>query len=93
MYVSKQSARTHEHWRKLTYEDWTLLIGERSEPLSDKLSGEICIAMRALVCIYLYIYAYGLKSAPCPRYMLLAQRGQLICAEHQALYPRKLCAG
>ena len=31
------------------------LIGERSEPLSDKLGGEICIAMRVLVCIYLYI--------------------------------------
>ena len=29
-------------------------IGERSEPLSDKLGGEICIATRALVCIYLY---------------------------------------
>ena len=32
------------------------LIGERSEPPSDKLGGEICIATRALVCIYLYIY-------------------------------------
>ena len=30
-----------------------LLIGERSEPPSDKLGGEICIATRALVCIYL----------------------------------------
>ena len=27
------------------------LIGERSEPLSYKLGGEICIATRALVCI------------------------------------------
>ena len=33
-----------------------VLIGERSEPLSDKLGGEICIATRALVCIYKYIY-------------------------------------
>ena len=32
----------------------TIFIGERSEPLSDKLGGEICIATRALVCIYLY---------------------------------------
>ena len=31
------------------------LVGERSEPLSDKLGGEICIATRALVCIYIYI--------------------------------------
>ena len=31
------------------------LVGERSEPLSDKLGGEICIATRALVCIYLYM--------------------------------------
>ena len=31
-----------------------VLVGERSEPLSDKLGGEICIATRALVCIYLY---------------------------------------
>ena len=31
------------------------LIGERSEPLSDKLGGEICIATRALVCIYIYM--------------------------------------
>ena len=30
-----------------------LVIGERSEPLSDKLGGEICIATHALVCIYL----------------------------------------
>ena len=29
------------------------IIGERSEPLSDKLGGEICIATRALVCIYI----------------------------------------
>ena len=29
-----------------------LMIGERSEPLSDKLGGEICFATRALVCIY-----------------------------------------
>ena len=29
------------------------LIGERSDPLSDKLGGKICIAKRALVCIYL----------------------------------------
>ena len=35
------------------------IIGERSEPLSDKLGGEICIATRALV----YIYAYGLTTA------------------------------
>ena len=33
-----------------------LIIGKRSEPLSDKLGGEICIATRALVCIYLYNY-------------------------------------
>ena len=26
MYVTLQSARMHEHWRKLTYDDWTLLI-------------------------------------------------------------------
>ena len=32
------------------------LIGERSEPLSDKLGGEICIATRALVCIYIYMH-------------------------------------
>ena len=32
-----------------------LLIGERSEPLSGKLGGEICIATRALVCIYIYM--------------------------------------
>ena len=31
------------------------VIGERSETLSDKLGGEICIATRALVCIYLSI--------------------------------------
>ena len=30
-----------------------MIIGERSEPLSDKLGGEICIATRALVCIYI----------------------------------------
>ena len=30
------------------------LVGDRSEPLSDKLGGDICIATRALVCIYLY---------------------------------------
>ena len=56
------------------------IIGERSEPPSDKLGGEICIATRVLVCIYLYIYiyAYGLTTVPCPRYMLRAQRGQLI---------------
>ena len=29
----------------------SVLVGERSKPLSDKLGGEICIA---LVCIYLY---------------------------------------
>ena len=34
----------------------SVLIGERSEPTSDKLGGEICIATRTLVCIYLYIY-------------------------------------
>ena len=55
-----------------------IIIGERSEPPSDKLGGEICIATRALVCIYLYIYAHGLTTVPCPRYMLRAQRGQLI---------------
>ena len=32
------------------------IIGERSEPPSDKLGGEICIATRALVFIYIYIY-------------------------------------
>ena len=31
------------------------IIGERSEPLSDKLGGEICIATRTLVCIYIYM--------------------------------------
>ena len=31
------------------------IVGERSEPLSDKLGGEICIATRALVCIYIYM--------------------------------------
>ena len=36
------------------------LIGERSEPLSDKLGGEICIATRALVCIYIYIHPFSL---------------------------------
>ena len=30
------------------------IIGERSKPPSDKLGGEICIATRELVCIYLY---------------------------------------
>ena len=32
------------------------VIGERSEPLSDKLGGEICVATCALVC-------YGLTTA------------------------------
>ena len=32
-----------------------LLVGERREPLSDKLGGEIFIATRALVCIYIYM--------------------------------------
>ena len=32
-----------------------MTIGERSDPLSDKLGGEICIATRALVCIYIYM--------------------------------------
>ena len=32
------------------------LIGERSKPLSDKLGGEICIATRALVCIYICVW-------------------------------------
>ena len=31
------------------------LIGERSEPPSDKLGGEICIATCMLVCMYLYM--------------------------------------
>ena len=31
------------------------IIGERSELLSDKLGGEICIATRALVCIYICV--------------------------------------
>ena len=31
------------------------MIGERSEPLSDKLGGEICIATSALVCIYICV--------------------------------------
>ena len=39
------------------------LIGERSEPPSDKLGGEICIATRALVCIYLYIIGERAKRA------------------------------
>ena len=45
----------------LKYKNFSFIIGERSEPPSDKLDGEICIATRALVCIYLsiYIYAYG----------------------------------
>ena len=54
----------------------SVLVGERSEPLSDKLGGEICIA---LVCIYLYLfytsysyysisrYAYRGISAHIPR--------------------------
>ena len=40
------------------------IIGERSEPLSDKLGGEICIATLALVCIYINTMAecrYGRK--------------------------------
>ena len=37
----------------LTKKTCILVIGERSEPLSDKLGGEICIATRALVCIYI----------------------------------------
>ena len=37
------------------YYTLTHVIGERSKPLSDKLGGEICIATRALVCIYLYM--------------------------------------
>ena len=43
---------------RLHYPAWLCVwvIGERSEPLSDKLGGEICIATCALVCIYLYIY-------------------------------------
>ena len=54
-----------------------MVIGERSEPPSDKLGGEICIAARA--CMYLsIIIAYGQMTVPCPRYMLHAQRGQLI---------------
>ena len=41
-------------WRALkTVVCCDLFIGERSEPLSDKLGGEICIATCALVCIYL----------------------------------------
>ena len=39
--------------------DWSVsrayVIGERSEPLSDQLGGEICIATRALVCIYICV--------------------------------------
>ena len=34
------------------------LIGERSEPLSDKLGGEI-LYCHARTCMYLYIYEYG----------------------------------
>ena len=55
----------------------SVVIGKRSEPPSDKLGGEIFIATCAIVCIYLYIYAYGLMTVPCPRYMLRAQRGHL----------------
>ena len=39
------------------------LIGERSEPPSDKLGGEICIVSRALICLSLYIYIYGVRTA------------------------------
>ena len=35
-----------------TKHDKNTVIGEWSEPHSDKLGGEICIATRALVCIY-----------------------------------------
>ena len=43
------------HFYNIVFENWHMyMIGERSEPLSDKLGGEICIATRALVCIYLY---------------------------------------
>ena len=53
----------------------TYIIGERSELPSDKLGGEPCIATRALVFI---IYAYGLTTVPCPRYMLRPQRVNII---------------
>ena len=36
-----------------------LLIGEQVEPPSDKLGGEICIASRALVHMFVTIYIYG----------------------------------
>ena len=36
-----------------------VFIGERSEPPSDKLGGEIFIFSCMLVCLSLYIYIYG----------------------------------
>ena len=54
-----------------------IIIGERSEPLSDKLGGEICIATRALVCIYICVRPDD-RVRPdnrSTRYMLRAQRG------------------
>ena len=47
-----------------------IVIGERSEPPSDKLGGEMCIASRALVhvclslvCMYVCMYVYGVRMA------------------------------
>ena len=39
-----------------------MFIGERSQPPSDKLGGEISISSHALVCLSLY-YIYGVRSA------------------------------
>ena len=57
-----------------------IIVGERSEPLSDKLGGEICIATRALVCIYIICVRPDYRVRPDDRtvltlYVACAARG------------------
>ena len=48
-------AGSHFYTMAVTATTMAEVIGERSEPLSDKLGGEICIATRVLVCIFLLL--------------------------------------
>ena len=48
--IGRAKRAPHAHWG---VQSRFRVIGERSEPHSDKFGGEICIATRALVCIYI----------------------------------------
>ena len=59
-----------------------VFIGERSEPPSDKLGGEIFIFSCMLVClsvyIYIYMMLYGLTTNTIPTHIVVCAHPHLI---------------